>query len=269
MTTTPAKTIAFFGATGGCALACLTRTLLSESPVYHVNALARTPSKLTNLLKERGVPSEIVDSRLTIISGDVKNAEAVRSTLVTKSERMADIIVCGIGGTPQLRLHPYPVTLNDPTICEDATNTIIAQVSSLTSSGVKPVNGRPYMAIVSTTGISKRRRDVPYAFVPLYHWFLAVPHEDKRKVETNLAKNIGNLNFTAVRPSLLMDGPAKSMDAVRVGWELPEGPGGDDQSPGPAIGYTITRDTVGQWMFENLVKGNAEEWGGKMVSLTE
>ena len=64
--------------------------------------------------------------------------------------------------------------------------------------------------------------------------------------------------FTAVRPTLLTNGEARGVEKLRVGTEEE-----------PAIGYTISREDVGMWMFEELMKGGGQErWKGKKVSLT-
>ena len=50
--------------------------------------------------------------------------------------------------------------------------------------------------------------------------------------------------FVIVRPSLLTNGKARGRRKIRVGTEAE-----------PAVGYTISREDVGLWMFEHLVKG--------------
>ena len=279
-TSSVTQNFAFFGATGGCALAALTRTLKSSSP-YHVNALARTPSKLTNLLLEKGVSQSLIDQRLTIIAGDVKNADSVRSTLTVSDSgngelRIVDGIISGIGSTPVLRWHIKPFTIADPNICKSAIDMILSSLSVLQDTEKDTQKGpqRPLLAVVSTTGVSTRSRDVPLLFYGLYHWLLAVPHEDKREMESTLVAS--GQRMVTVRPSLLMDGEAKDTSRIRVGWELP--PEWDARSqqtgaiPGPAVGYTITRESVGNWIFVNLIEGaesSRKQWEGRMVSLTE
>ena len=63
--------------------------------------------------------------------------------------------------------------------------------------------------------------------------------------------------FVLIRPSLLLDGQALGSSKVRVGTEMK-----------PAVGYTIHRNDVGLWMYENLVEGDREKWAGQKVSLT-
>lgn len=72
-------------------------------------------------------------------------------------------------------------------------------------------------------------------------------------------------DFVIVRPSLLKDGKRLGAEKVRVGEE-------GEGIMAPAVGYTISREDVGGWVFENVVAKGEEEgrkrWGGKMVSLT-
>lgn len=62
--------------------------------------------------------------------------------------------------------------------------------------------------------------------------------------------------WVIVRASLLKNGPALGEPKVRVGRE-----------GSPAVGYTISRDDVGKWIFENFVK-DGKAWMGQKVSLT-
>lgn len=62
--------------------------------------------------------------------------------------------------------------------------------------------------------------------------------------------------WVIVRPSLLTDGPALGERKVRVGREAK-----------PAVGYTISREDVGGWIFDNFVKAGGS-WVGEKVSLT-
>jgi uncharacterized protein YbjT (DUF2867 family) len=75
--------------------------------------------------------------------------------------------------------------------------------------------------------------------VPLYHWMLAAPHKDKQKMEDVLLE-LGR-EWVIVKPSLLMDGEGSEGKPTRVGWE---GEGGK-----PAVGYSINRESVGEWLF--------------------
>ena len=64
-------------------------------------------------------------------------------------------------------------------------------------------------------------------------------------------------NFVIIRPSLFTSGKARGGDKLRVGNEEK-----------PAVGYTISREDVGLWIFENLVQGDGASYAGQKVSLT-
>lgn len=70
--------LAFLGALGGCAGSCLA-TALKEG--YPCIALARTPSKLTALMLEKNVNITALDSNLAVIPGDIRDLEAVKTTI--------------------------------------------------------------------------------------------------------------------------------------------------------------------------------------------
>lgn len=251
--------VAFFGATGDCAGYCLAAALQGG---FKCSALARSPEKLINSLSAKGVDRQAIDAQLHIVSGNVKDEEALKRTLRPNGERIVDQIVSGIGGTPVTQWSlTKPVTLNDPTICQDAGKTILQALEGLKS------DKKPFFINVSTTGIPPNGcpRDVPLFFVPLYHWLLAVPHADKKVLEDNLASHMkipkderAIQGYVNVRPSLLMDGEAKGVQSLREGVDKK-----------PAVGYTIRRQDVGRWMFERLVKqGVKAEWVNQGVTIT-
>ena len=61
-----------------------------------------------------------------------------------------------------------------------------------------------------------------------------------------------------VRASLLTNGPACGGDALRVGNEQ-----------NPEVGYTVSREDVGRWIFENIVRNeDRDRWLGEKVCLT-
>jgi hypothetical protein len=254
---THTSTIAFFGATGDCAGYCLAAALEGG---YHCSALARSPDKLVKSLEAKGINGNIIQKQLRIVEGDVKSVEAVKQALYQDGQ-LAEQIISGIGGTPTLQWSlPKPVTLTDPTICQDAGATILEALKEIHS------DRKPFLFNVSTTGISSAGcpRNVPLLFYPMYHWLLAVPHADKKVLEQNLSAHM-NLpeseralrGFVNIRPSMLVDGKGSGVESVREG---------SDQSP--AVGYTISRQDVGKWMFERLVKGNAAKWTNGGVSIT-
>ena len=155
--------------------------------------------------------------------------------------------------------------LKDNTICTDAANSILNSLASLQLAKDK----RPMMLAISTTGITNGPRDVPLLLGPLYHGLLAKPHKDKREMERVLGTQMTAVGggeegpkavvngVVIVRPSLLSNGPALGPAKVRVGSERE-----------PVVGYTISREDVGKWIFENFVEGGGKGWVGEKISLT-
>ena len=130
---------------------------------------------------------------------------------------------------------------------------------------------RPLLTAISTTGLSPTR-DVPWLMMPLYHWMLAVPHADKREMEQLVQKaKVEGLvrDFVILRPSLLVDGQRQGLQKVRVGWEV-EGDSekNPDRANGPAVGYTISREDVGGFIFDEIISQSGLKYGGKKVSIT-
>ncbi|KAF4533802.1 Fungal specific transcription factor domain-containing protein [Lasiodiplodia theobromae] len=280
MSTTTTQTIAFLGATGGCTLPVLARALTAG---HHCTALARTPAKLrTALISTAGVAADVVDRNLTIVAGSASDAGAMRSLLTSvpgrgaEEKTLVDFIISGIGGAPKLQWSlRTPATIDNPHICESAAQGVeealrglLAEGYRVRSSGAAEQEKKPVMITISTTGISRLQRDVPLLFLPLYHWLGKIPHDDKRAMEDRVvaATREGTLrDFVIVRPSLLVDGEAKGRQALRVGWEPATEK--SERAPGPAVGYTTTRDDVAAWIWEEAVL-NTEKWRGKCVSLT-
>jgi nucleoside-diphosphate-sugar epimerase len=250
MSTSTTKTIAIFGATGGTGLATLTRALAAG---LNVNVLARTASKLSSLSEKY--------PNLNIIQGDIRNVLAIKQALVHNGH-IVDIVVSAIGMA--LRRQGLRFTSDDIHICEEGTRCILQARSELESEGVKGLTGGPRMVILSTTGISDKGRDIPIAMIPMYHWVLSVPHADKKKLEDMMISGEGkNRKWVLIRPSFLADGPAKGLQDIRVSVEIPGAKRED-----VAIGYTIRREDVGEWIVESCVKGEEGKWDGKIVTLT-
>ncbi|KAK9354061.1 hypothetical protein V1505DRAFT_132545 [Lipomyces doorenjongii] len=258
-------TIAIFGATGGCANASLVHSLLAG---YDVSALARTPSKLTSQLLAQGLTQQILDQHLTIIQGDATNVGDVKRTLVSNG-KLVSFIISGLGGKPVLQKSlRRPVTLDNPDICSSTIEALLNALRAAYDENPSTAAIKPLLAYVSTTGISDGPEDVPFGFQFLYHVLLAVPHEDKRKMERTLKSHMTQSEsehllrgVVGVRASLLTGGidykAGKGWKTLRVGTE-----------ERPAIGYTVPRSDVGEWIFEELVKNDGGEWVGKIVTLT-
>lgn len=247
---------AFFGATGGCANACLALTLKNG---YRATALARTPSKLTNMLKEQGLDEQTINSNLDIVEGSITDVTAVKRTLFPNN-KLVSKIVFGIGGTPKLQLSLFtPITLDNPTVCTDGVNSISKALRDVYEQNGDV--GKPLIVVVSSTG-TKGAKDIPKAYTFWYHGLLSVPHSDKTNMEKAVLYSASELfNGTViVRPTLLTgDQNISSADQSKV-------KAGTEKNP--AIGYTISRADVGQWIFDQVINVNSSNWVGEKVTLT-
>jgi len=147
----------------------------------------------------------------------------------------------------------------DTTICQTAARSIVAALDDL-----QPVNP-PFLTVISTTGVSKGRRDVPRLMQPLYHTLLSVPHKDKRIMEDVVlkaarrgeAKSKIICGYTIVRPSLLNNKAPSNERKLRSGTESR-----------PAIGYLISRNDVGKWIFEEVIRKEGKKWASRAVNIT-
>ncbi|KAG0238023.1 hypothetical protein BGW42_007577 [Actinomortierella wolfii] len=276
--TTSTFFIAFFGATGGCTNACLVYTLKAG---LHATALARTPSKLRDMLVSQGISQDTIDNQLTIVQGDIADVSAIKRVLYTTTKNnttpsLTSSIISGVGGTPQLqKSFKHPVTIDNPEICATATRNIlqalheiIQETSTKTGSDVS----KPLMTVISTTGVSNVKEDVPFGFQTLYHKFLAVPHADKKAMEQLIDEHLAQHDQSqhvlrgavVVRPSLLMGDHLiagkgrKGYKGLKVGTE--------DK---PAIGYTVHRADVGEWIYEEVVRTGGSSFVGQKVTLTK
>ncbi|KAK0623762.1 hypothetical protein B0T14DRAFT_565086 [Immersiella caudata] len=242
------KTILFLGSTGGVALSALRRALNANHTCI---ALVRTPSKLTALF-----PSP-PPANLHIIQGNAHDVPALTKALVSPSNpsQLVDTIVSSIGGA----FNFSNFSIDDPHVCERGIEALVAALKQTRESGA---TGRPNIVVVSTTGITKTGiRDVPLLMVPLYHLLLKQPHKDKEALERRVAES-GD-RFTIVRPSLLTDG-GENAAGVRVGVE--DVVKGEVESK--AVGYTISREDTGKWIFEEVVQGEEGRWDGKAVTVS-
>lgn len=147
------------------------------------------------------------------------------------------------GGVPKTQMSfCHPLVLDEPTICQDAMDTILAALRDLSPKRL------PLLTVVSSSGVHPElRRDYPVLGWPLWGWMIKPMLEDKRVMEHNIfsAAKAGGLfrGFIVVRPTHLVDGPRKGMGQIQQGWDGK-----------PTIGYTIGRDDVGLWMFEKIVE---------------
>ncbi|CAK7205438.1 hypothetical protein SEUCBS139899_008210 [Sporothrix eucalyptigena] len=213
------RTIAFLGASGGVGLAALRRTLADG---HRCVALCRDPSKFMAIFPEMDLgldsPASDDDSaaatrRLTLVRGNAHDVDAVSRCLLVPGaangeHQIVDTVVFTIGG----KLIMSKLTLDDPNVCANGMTTLLAALKRLRLEGATSSGpDSPRIVIVSTTGISKCGRDVPLAFLPMYHGMLRVPHADKRVMEDLLVAS-GEM-FAMVRPSLLVDDEAEAQSA--------------------------------------------------------
>ncbi|KAI8598406.1 hypothetical protein EDD21DRAFT_382580 [Dissophora ornata] len=270
MTSASSQFIAFFGATGGCTNACLVHTLNAG---LNATALARTPSKLTDMLLAQGISQATIDSQLTVIKGDIADLAAIKSVLLSNKDSGAAIalqIISGIGGTPKMQWSlKTPVTIDNPEICATATKNIMQALREIYAEYPSTAQYKPSITVISTTGVSDVREDVPFAFRFLYHVTLADPHKDKKEMEGLITENMAEPTESTrlfrgaivVRPSLLTGDQrvkgGKGWQKLKVG-----------QENKPAIGYTVHRADVGQWIFEQVIKTGGESQFGQKITLS-
>lgn len=231
--------------------------LIDYHNTYGLSLVARSPPKLQDLLRQRGIPESDITDNLSIVAGNVTDVDAVRQTLIHNGCPV-DLIVSGIGGKMVFD-NPLKPTLDNPTVCQDAIRTILA--------AARPLERKPMLITLSTTGISSKKRDLPCAMIPMYNWMLKAPHADKKVMESlvleEMEKPVADRaieNWVIVRPSLLTDGKGDGLDKVKVGVEEK-----------PAVGYTISRNDVGLWMFERLVRSPLRQdnpYLGQIVTIT-
>ncbi|KAL4869406.1 hypothetical protein BDV12DRAFT_168091 [Aspergillus spectabilis] len=269
----PKPTLAFFGATGGCTLACLAPALQAG---YNCIALVRTPAKLTNLLITRGISPSTLSSHLTLIEGSTTDKEAVHRTLYPDNLPPVSMIISGVGGAPDFSspLHPKFV---GKTICQDTVRNIFDCLRSM-HSPEDPEQSKPVLVVISTTGLTEKR-DIPLAMVPLYKWGLKIPHADKEVMEKLILEEVGRpahervvRSHIVVRPSWLNDGVSQK-EKVRALKGQGEGQNTSVGISCPFVGYTISREDVAGFMFgvvEGLEneKADGRQYFGSFVSIS-
>ncbi|KAG9238225.1 hypothetical protein BJ875DRAFT_70994 [Amylocarpus encephaloides] len=257
-------TIAFFGATGG---SVATTLALSLKAGYTCKALVRNPTKLTELLtSSHGTTLQQIESHLTVTKGDVLSRPDVESVVYLEGNKTVDLIISGIGSYPVFKgWNPIP-KIENPTLCHDVIHNLISTLKSRGGAG----NG-PHLVTIGTTGISNLGRDYPLLLTLVYKVLLHEAHRDKGNMENLVATSLrrsgsegsGPLRaYTIVHASLLTGGNMLGMEKVRSEIE------GDKWSRN-AIGYTISRRDVGNWIFEDVIRGfGSERKAGRIARIT-
>lgn len=247
------KTILFLGATGGCGLAALRHSLAAGHTCI---ALCRTPSKLTAKLPA----DQQGKANLRTEQGNAHDVDAVARCLAhpTRPGALVDAVVFSIGGAFQ----PAKMTIDDPNVCEKGMQALLdALARPRPGAEAGAAKKKPRVIAISSTGITNLGRDVPVLFIPMYHIMLKDPHKDKKAMEALLIAS--DADWTLVRPSLLTDGP-ESDTKVRAGVE-------DSVSrkvESKAVGYTISREDTGKWIYENLIEETDGRWVRKTATIT-
>lgn len=244
--------IAFLGASTGVGLSTLCHCLQAG---HECIALCRDPSKLAAIFPDH-------PKLLRIIQGNAHNIDDVMECLqVGKKDdkRLVDFVVSTIGGKPVLS----KLSIDDPDVCGKGAAALIEAIARLKRAKAKEeLDDGPHIIACSTTGISLFGRDVPLPLLPLYRFLLAVPHRDKRVMEDCLVRSRGIAPFTIVRCSLLVDGATTTGDndddgdggrIIRVGVEDPI----QGCRVSEAVGYTISREDAGRWIFANVISPSA------------
>ncbi|RPA92215.1 hypothetical protein L873DRAFT_207056 [Choiromyces venosus 120613-1] len=260
--TTEVKEVAFFGPTGGCALAALKLALESG---YRCSALTRRPSHLLSQFST--LPPKTLEN-LTIVEGSVQTPSAVAETLRSQAhpERARKYIISGIGGALKFGLNPFRPSLDNPHVCEEAAEAVLSCLRELKSA--VPEGGewqQPLLAVISSTGLAPG--ELPFVMRPAYK-MLKIPLEDKIKMEGVVTgAEEGLVKWVVVRAGLLTDGPAGG--AVRAGYagRVKSGSGKWGDVEGVAVGYKISRGDVGRWLFAEVIGQDGGEWVGKKVCL--
>ncbi|KAL6231009.1 hypothetical protein BDW75DRAFT_54716 [Aspergillus navahoensis] len=247
-------TLSFFGATGGCTLACLAPALQAG---YHCIALVRTPQKLTDLLIAKGIAPSTLSTHLTLIEGSTSDLSAIKATIFPSTSPSPAMIISGVGGRPDFS-QPLKPKFVGATVCQDTVRNILTVLREITKPDT-PREHKPVLVCISTTGIAKER-DIPLPMVPLYTWGLKIPHADKKDMEELVFDEISKPepervigDYVLIRPSLLTDGGSRP-EKVRVLKGQGEGQNTAGGLASPFVGYTICREDVGKFMF-GLVEG--------------
>lgn len=183
--------------------------------------------------------------------------EAIKNCIVSPHDATSfvDFVISTIGAWFELR----KMTLEDVHACEHGMAVLLNAIKTLRTE--RGVSGRPRVIGQSSTGISKFGRDTPLIIYPIYKGLLSTPHQDKRALE-ELLFNSGE-EWTVLRASFLTNGKETSGVAIKVDVEDPVS--GVDSL---AIGYTISREDVRRWMFENILNCSNDKYVHKVATIT-
>ncbi|CRK17143.1 hypothetical protein BN1708_011967 [Verticillium longisporum] len=256
-------TIAFIGGAGTTLSHIIA---LSLKAGHRVVALARTPSKLFSALEHtHNIPKSALESNVIAVQGSARDLGALKNLLRYNPK----FIVTGLTSLPDFHFNPFrPVTMQDPTLIGDSASLVLRALHELKDEGA--LSSAPLFVPISSTGISVQR-DLPLIMRPLYDWLLPEAIADTKDMETVVSKDVlGGKSalggYVFVRAPLLTGNPGKGLERVRVGWVRHDSDGQGEKGPGPAVGYTISRADLAEWIFEEVIQAR-REWTGKCVTL--
>ena len=108
---------------------------------------------------------------------------------------------------------------------------------------------QPLLAVISANGVlDEGPRDYPLPLTPLYRWMLCGIYDDKRRMEDILRQAKLKSGYVVVRPSVLSNGPSQGIGSIRQG-----------TTEEPSVGYGISRDDVGLWMFQKIIEASSRD----------
>ncbi|KAL0942593.1 uncharacterized protein CTRU02_200479 [Colletotrichum truncatum] len=246
--------VAFFGVTGGAVFNCLKQALLDES--IHCYVLVRDTDKLKNLLRNSmGDPPYAFSHRLLVVKGDIVDIDVVVSTLfpARRTWDPVDVIVYGVSGF-KLDINTEGNSITDAEICTYGVDII----EEATLKGYESYHyGIPYhyprFVAIGTLGIGAAFRNTSSAQIealkPSYDWFIeSGAYEDKILMEEIIShRDFQGLfrNTLIVRPGFLTNNAPFGLNSIRVGTRNI-----------PPLGYTISRDNLGCWLYQHGILGN-------------
>ncbi|KAG0290117.1 hypothetical protein BGZ98_003588 [Dissophora globulifera] len=162
-----------------------------------------------------------------------------------------------------------PVTVDNREICATSAKNIMQALQETYLEYPSTALRKPSIVVISTTGASDTNEDVPFAFRFLYDILLADASKDKKDMERLVMGNTVDSDVAqpvfrgavALRPSLLVGDQnikgGKGWQTLKVGLQ-----------DSPAVGFTVHRADVGEWIYEQIIKRGDERWFGQLVTLT-
>lgn len=239
------------------------------------------------MLLDQGIPQTTIDSQLRIVKGDIDDVSAIKNILLVPSAGTAgeggeeavglvSAIVSGVGGVGKLQWSlRRPVTVDNPDLCANAVKNVIQALQEIYETHPSLASGqRPSITVISSTGISQGPEDVPFGLRTLYHIILADPHKDKREMERISLENANDAGLSTDATKVFGGAIVVRATLLKGDQSIKDGKGWKKLKVGteekPAVGYSVHRADVGEWIFEEVVRGEdgGVKWFGQKVTLT-